>query len=150
MAAPPSSSAIDGELWPNPETDYVLGANGVEVAGERVATNPEANATLVRLDGKPIRLRSNETGVAADGWMIGDAGNPEVPARAAHNQFDVSRGGSGTLQVFLCGSRSVVLTTPKVPWRAEVAIETFVPKQEDPTSSDARALGAQVGFSILP
>ena len=192
----PDLQDVDGELWPNPETDYVLGANGVEVAGERVATNPEANATLVRLDGKPIRLRSNETGVAADGWMIGDAGNPEVPARAAHNQFDVSRGGSGTLQVFLsrqvfcpkgvhlpgvarvrigpivrgadkqpaigrvtgsattyvpaCGSRSVVLTTPKVPWRAEVAIETFVPKQEDPTSSDARALGAQVGFSILP
>ena len=192
----PDLQDVDGELWPNPETDYVLGANGVEVAGEDVATNPEANATLVRLDGNPIRLRSNETGVAADGWMIGDAGNPEVPARAAHNQFDVSRGGSGTLQVFLsrqvfcpkgahlpgvarvrigpivrgpdkqpaigrvtgsattyvpaCGSRTVLLTTPKVPWRAEVSIETFVPKQEDPTSSDARALGAQVGFSILP
>jgi hypothetical protein len=43
-----------------------------------------------------------------------------------------------------------VLTTPKVPWRAEVSIETFVPKQEDPSSSDARALGAQVGFSIQP
>jgi hypothetical protein len=37
-----------------------------------------------------------------------------------------------------------------VPWRAEVSIQTFVPKQEDPSSSDARALGAQVGFSVLP
>jgi hypothetical protein len=192
----PDLQDVDGTLWPNPETDFVLGANGVEVAGENVATNPAANASLVRLDGQPIRLSSNETGVARDGWMIGDAGNPDVPARAAHNQFDVTHGGSGTLQVFLsrqvfcpkgarlpgvarvrigpivrgrdkqpaigrvtgaattyvpaCGSRAVVLTTPKVPWRAEVSIETFVPKQEDPSSSDARALGAQVGFSILP
>jgi hypothetical protein len=192
----PDLQDVDGTLWPDPGTDYVLAANGVEVAGQTVATNPGANASLVRLDGKPIRLSSNETGVAADGWMIGDAGNPEAPARAAHNQFDVARGGSGTLQVFLsrqvfcpkgvhlpgvarvrigpivrgrdkqpaigrvtgsettyvpvCGSRSVLLPTPKVPWRAEVAIETFVPKQEDPRSSDARALGAQVGFSVLP
>jgi hypothetical protein len=192
----PDLQDVDGTLWPDPGTDYVLAANGVEVAGQTVATNPGANASLVRLDGNPIRLSSNETGVAADGWMIGDAGNPETPARAAHNQFDVTRGGSGTLQVFLsrqvfcpkgvhlpgvarvrigpivrgrdkqpaigrvtgsettyvpvCGSRSVLLPTPKVPWRAEVAIETFVPKQEDPRSSDARALGAQVGFSVLP
>jgi hypothetical protein len=192
----PDLQDVDGTLWPNPETDFVLAANGVEVAGETVATNPGANASLVRLDGKPIRLSSNETGVAADGWMIGDAGNPEAPARAAHNQFDVTRRGSGTLQVFLsrqvfcpkgvhlpgvaqvrigpivrgrdkqpaigrvtgsettyvpvCGSRSVLLPTPKVPWRAEVSIQTFVPKQEDPSSSDARALGAQVGFSVLP
>jgi hypothetical protein len=58
--------------------------------------------------------------------------------------------GSETTYVPVCGSRSVLLPTPKVPWRAEVAIETFVPKQEDPRSSDARALGAQVGFSVLP
>jgi hypothetical protein len=71
--------------------------------------------------------------------------------RGADKQPAIGRvTGSATTYVPACGSRSVVLTTPKVPWRAEVAIETFVPKQEDPTSSDARALGAQVGFSILP
>jgi hypothetical protein len=44
-----------------------------------------------------------------------------------------------------------VLPTPAGPWRAEVAIETFVPRDVDPKhSSDARALGAQVGFSIQP
>jgi hypothetical protein len=193
----PDLQDVDGTLWPNPETDFVLAANGVEVAGETVASNPGANASLVRLDGRPIRLRSNETGVSADGWIIGDAGNPEVPARAAHNQFDVTRGGRGTLVVSLsrqvfcpkgvrlpgvarvrigdlvrgsdkqpaigrvtgsettyvpgCGARTVVLPTPDGPWRAEVGIETFVPRKVDPkNSSDARALGAQVDFSVQP
>jgi hypothetical protein len=193
----PDLQDVDGTQWPNPETDFVLAASGVSVAGPVVATNPAANATLVRLDGEPIRLRSNQTGVTADGWMIGDAGDPSVLARAAYNQFDVSGGGSGTLLVFLsravfcpkgvrlngvarvqigpivrgpdkqpaigrvtdsgttyvprCGTRPVYLKTPDVPWRAEVSIETFVPRKVDPErSADARALGAQVGFNVLP
>ena len=193
----PDLQDVDGTLWPNPETMYVVAANGVQVAGPTVATNPAANASVVRLDGKPIRLRSNDTGVAADGWTVGDAGDPTVPARTAHNQFDVSRGGTGNVVVTLsrqvfcpkgvrlpgvarvrvgelvrgpdkqpaigrvtgsetayvpaCGARTVVLPTPDGPWRAEVAIETFVPRQVDPkNSSDARALGAQVGFSVQP
>jgi hypothetical protein len=192
----PDLQSVDGTLWPNPETEYVVGANGVEVAGPVVATNPAANASLVRLDGKPIRLRSNDTGVAADGWMIGLPPDPSV-ARAAHNQFDVSRGGTGNVVVTLsravfcpkgvrlpgvarvrvgdlvrgsdkqpaigrvtgsetayvpgCGTRTVVLPTPDGPWRAEVAIETFVPRDVDPKhSSDARALGAQIGFGVQP
>jgi hypothetical protein len=191
----PDLQDVDGTQWPNPETDFVLAANGVSVAGPVVATNPGANATLVRLDGEPIRLRSNVTGITADGWTVGDAGDPTVPARAAYNQFDVSRGGTGTLVVTLsraifcpkgvrlpgvarvrvgqltrgadkqpaigrvtgsqttyvpgCGSRTVVLRTPDGPWRAEVAIETFVPRKVDPErSSDPRALGAQVGFDV--
>jgi hypothetical protein len=186
---------VDGTQWPNPETDFVLAANGVEVAGETVARNRDE--ALVRLDGKPIRLRANQTGIAADGWTIGDAGDPRVPARAAYNRFDVSQGGTGRLVVSLsravfcprgvklpgvarvrigdlvrgadkqpaigtvtgsqtayvpgCGTRTVVLPTPHGPWRAEVAIETFVPREVDPKhSSDARALGAQVGFRVQP
>jgi len=192
----PDLQSVDGTLWPNPETEFVVGANGVEVAGPVVATSPAANATVVRLDGKPIRLRSNDTGVAADGWMIGLSPDPSV-AHAAHNQFDVSRGGTGNVVVTLsravfcpkgvrlagvarvragdlvrgsdkqpaigrvtgsetayvpgCGTRTVVLPTPDGPWRAEVAIETFVPRDVDPKhSSDARALGAQVGFGVQP
>jgi hypothetical protein len=192
----PDLQSVDGTLWPNPETEYVVGANGVEVAGPVVATNPAANATIVRLDGKPIRLRSNDTGVAADGWMLGLAPDPSV-AHAAHNQFDVSHGGTGNVVVTLsrkvfcpkgvrlagvarvrvgdlvrgsdkqpaigrvtgsetayvpaCGTRTVVLPTPDGPWRAEVAIETFVPRDVDPKhSSDSRALGAQVGFGVQP
>jgi hypothetical protein len=50
-----------------------------------------------------------------------------------------------------CGARTVVLPTPDGPWRAEVEIETFVPRKVDPkNSSDARALGAQVDFSVQP
>ena len=96
----PDLQDVDGTLWPDPHTDFVLASDGVQVVGEEVAANPEANATLVRLDG-PIRLRSNETGIAADGWVVGNAGDPSEPARAAHNQFDVSAGGKGNLVVTL-------------------------------------------------
>ena len=59
--------------------------------------------------------------------------------------------GSETAYVPGCGTRTVVLPTPDGPWRAELAIETFVPQKVDPEhSSDARALGAQVGFGIQP
>ncbi len=191
----PDLQDVDGTQWPDPKTDFVLAANGVSVAGPVVASNAQANATLVRLDGRPIRLRANQTGITADGWSVGDAGDPSVPARAAYNRFDVSHGGTGTLVVTLsraifcpkdvrlpgvarvrigelvrgpdkqpaigrttgsettyvpgCGTRTVVLPTPDGPWRAEVSIETFVPSKVDPKhSSDARALGAQVGFDV--
>jgi hypothetical protein len=191
----PDLQDVHGTQWPNPKTDFVLAANGVSVAGPLVASNPAADATLVRLDGKPIRLRANQTGITADGWAVGDAGDASVPAKAAYNQFDVSHGGTGTLFVTLsraifcpknvrlpgvarvrigplvrgsdkepaighvtgsetayvpgCGTRTVVLRTPDGPWRAEVSIETFVPKDVDPKhSTDPRALGAQVGFDV--
>ena len=96
----PDLQDVDGTLWPEPETDYVLAANGVEVVGEEVASNPAANASLVRLDG-PIRLRSNQTGVAADGWAIGDAGDETVLARAAYNRFESTDDGAGTAIVTL-------------------------------------------------
>jgi hypothetical protein len=193
----PDLQDVDGTLWPDPHTDFVLASDGVQVVGEEVAANPEANATLVRLDG-PIRLRSNETGIAADGWVVGDAGDPSEPARAAHNQFDVAQGGKGTLVVTLsretfcpsgvglpgvarvrigelgrgsdkqpaiaretgrdtvyvpvCAKRDVVLPTPDGPWRAEVAIDTFVPAEVDPerSGSERRALGARVTFDVRP
>lgn len=96
----PDLQGADGELWPAPGTDFVLAANGVEVVGPEVAVNVAAGATLVRLDG-PIRLRSNRTGIAGDGWSVGDASDPLAPARAAYNRFDVSAGGTGTAIVTL-------------------------------------------------
>jgi uncharacterized membrane protein (DUF485 family) len=96
----PDLQDVDGTLWPDPETDYVLATNGVEVVGPEVARNDAANATLVRLDG-PIRLRANRTGIAADGWTQGVTGDPTGPARAAYNRFDVSDGGLGTAVVRL-------------------------------------------------
>ena len=74
----PDLQDVDGTLWPDPETDYVLATNGVEVVGPEVARNDAANATLVRLDG-PIRLRANRTGIAADGWTQGVTGDPTFP-----------------------------------------------------------------------
>ena len=78
-ALTPDLEDVDGTLWPSPETDYVLASGGVEVVGPVVAQN--AGSALVRLDGEPIRLRSNQTGIAADGWALGDPGDPSVPAR---------------------------------------------------------------------
>jgi hypothetical protein len=89
-----------GTLSPDPSTDYVLAANGVQVVGDEVASNPDAAASLVRLDG-PIRLRANTTGVEADGWIVGRAAEVPEPARAAYNRFDVSEGGTGTAVVTL-------------------------------------------------
>ncbi len=188
---------VDGTLFPDPKTDFVLATNGVRVVGEEVAENEAANATLVRLDG-PIRLKSNATGIAADGWAVGFSPDPTV-ARAAFNRFDVAEGGTGRLLVNLsretfcpsggrrlpgraqvrigeigrgadkqpailretavettyvpvCGVRPVVVPTPDGPWRAEVAIETFVPAEVDPNGSagERRALGARVSFDLLP
>ncbi len=192
----PDLQNVDGTLWPNPRTDFVLTSGGVEVVGEQVATN--AGSSLVRLDGEPIRLSSNETGIAGDGWILGDPGNPDVPARAAYNRFDVSGGGTGTAVVTLsrqtfcpagvrlpgnalvrigvlgrgkdkqpaivrqtgseslyvpaCAERTVALPTPGVPWRVEVATQTFVPAKIDPkgSGSERRALGARVSFDVLP
>jgi hypothetical protein len=192
----PDLENIDGTLWPDPKTDFVLAANGVDVVGQEVATNPAANAALVRLAG-PIRLRANTTGITADGWSIDDADADEL-AHAAYNRFDVRAGGTGTAIVMLsretfcpkgvdlpgvararigllgrgadkqpaivretasdttyvpgCGSRPIVLRTPQEPWRIEVEIETFVPAKIDPFHSggERRALGAQVGFRVVP
>ena len=192
----PDLQDVDGTLWPNPETDFVLASGGVEVVGEQVASN--AGSSLVRLDGKPIRLSSNTTGIAGDGWILGDPGDPAVQARAAYNRFDVSEGGTGTAVVTLsrqtfcpagvrlpgdavvrigvlgrgsdkqpaivrqtasesvyvpaCAVRTVALQTPKVPWRVEVATDTFVPAKVDPkgSSGERRALGARVSFDVVP
>jgi len=109
----PDLQDVDGTLWPNPRTDFVLASGGVEVVGDEVAANE--GSTLVRLDGRPIRLRANTTGIAGDGWIIGDPSDPSVPARAAYNRFDVSGGGTGTAVVTLsretfgCGSGGVRL-----------------------------------------
>jgi hypothetical protein len=94
----PDLQDADGTLWPNPRTDFVLASGGVEVVGDEVAANQ--GSTLVRVDGRPIRLRSNTTGIAGDGWMVGLPPDPSV-AHAAYNRFDVSGGGTGSAVVTL-------------------------------------------------
>lgn len=115
----PDLQDVDGTLWPNPRTDFVLASGGVEVVGEQVAGN--AGSSLVRLDGRPIRLGSNTTGIAGDGWILGDPSNPAVPARAAYNRFDVSRGGTGTAVVTL-SRRTFCPTGVRLPGDAVVRI----------------------------
>ncbi len=46
---------------------------------------------------------------------------------------------------------AVLLQVPSVPWRVEVRIApTFVPRELDPNSPDARQLGARVTFEFVP
>lgn len=54
--------------------------------------------------------------------------------------------------VHACESITLPLAAPNVPWRVEVTIEpTFVPRELDPSRSDARELGAvfEAGFRPL-
>lgn len=60
--------------------------------------------------------------------------------------------GSASLYLPACTERTVALRTPDVPWRVEVAAQTFVPAQVDPKGSagERRALGARVSFDVVP
>ncbi len=78
----------------------MLALNGVEVAGDEVGRSPDGSDALVRLNG-PIRLRSNVTGISADGWMVGDPGDERRTAEAAYNRFDVGGDGPGRAVVTL-------------------------------------------------
>ena len=194
----PDLQDVDGTLWPNPRDRLrPRERRASRSSGSRSRRTP--GSTLVRLDGKPIRLRSNTTGIAGDGWILGDPGDPDVPARAAYNRFDVSDGGTGTAVVTLSretfcpegvrlpgdrrradrrssdaartsSPRSCARPPPRrstsrpaargrsrsrrptVPWRVEVAIQTFVPAKVDPKGSagERRALGARVSFDVVP
>ncbi|MDQ3672149.1 MAG: hypothetical protein M3364_06900 [Actinomycetota bacterium] len=53
--------------------------------------------------------------------------------------------------VHACKTTPLVLAAPRVPWRVEVTIEpTFVPRELDPSRSDARELGAVFDVSFQP
>lgn len=57
-----------------------------------------------------------------------------------------------TRVVHACKSITLLLGAPREPWRVEVTIEpTFVPRELDPSRSDARQLGAvlQAGFRSI-
>jgi hypothetical protein len=58
--------------------------------------------------------------------------------------------GREVVYVPACGSRTLSFPAPDAPWRAEVEIQTFVPKEVDPTKSDGRQLGAVVSFGFVP
>ena len=73
--------------------------------------------------------------------------------RGADKQPAIAREtGSDIVYVPGCAVRTVVLPTPDCgPWRAEVAIDTFVPAEIDLGSgSERRAAGARVSFDVAP
>ena len=76
---------------PDPETDYVLATNGVEVVGRRSSREPggERHARPARRpDPAPVE-RDGDRGGRLDARR--SPSDETVPARAAYNRFDVSR-----------------------------------------------------------
>ena len=71
------------------------------------------------------------------------------------NKFDQPGIGTVTasrvVPVVACQPNQVLLRVPDVPWRVEVKIApTFVARELDPNSPDARQLGARVTFEFVP
>jgi hypothetical protein len=63
----PNLGAPDGTIDPDPEVDWVVTSNGVEVVGTQVG-EMRGGFTLIRA-AQPVRLRSAQNGVFPDGWM---------------------------------------------------------------------------------
>lgn len=63
----PDLGAPDGTLSPDPEVNWVVTGNGVEVVGERIG-EPRGNMTLFHVT-PPVRFRYAQNGVSTDGWM---------------------------------------------------------------------------------
>lgn len=106
----PDLVSPQGDLWPDPETDYALAVNGVRLQGEVVEELPDDLTRLYRLDG-PFRIAENQTGVFGDGWM-GET--------AAYNRFAVADDGPGFARVTL--SREAFCTDVPVPSRMTIRI----------------------------
>jgi hypothetical protein len=87
----PDLAETDGTIAPNPEADYVLAVNGVEVNAPAVVRR--GRDVLYRVDGHPIKLSAALTGVESDGWMIGRSEDPV--ARASYTRYDISNDGTG-------------------------------------------------------
>ena len=114
----PDLEAANGTLTPNPETEYALAVNGVELQAPEVAR--KGTTILYRLDGKPIKLAAAVTGRESDGWLIGR--NGEKVAKGSYTRYDVSRDGSGYVTVYL--SRNGWCPSPPRATNATVRIGT--------------------------
>ena len=63
----PDLGAPDGTLSPDPQVNWVVTGNGVEVVGERIG-EPRGGMTLFSVT-PPVRFRYAQNGVSTDGWM---------------------------------------------------------------------------------
>ncbi|HEX4745791.1 MAG TPA: hypothetical protein VFU99_02815, partial [Gaiellaceae bacterium] len=114
----PDLDATNGTLTPNPEAEYALAVNGVQLQAPIVAQRKDA--VLYRLDGRPLQLREALIGLENDGWMVGSSEDPV--ARASYTRYDVSDDGPGFAYVQL--SRLGWCPKPELrrPGRATVRI----------------------------
>ena len=88
--------------------------------------------------GKDVRSRVN---VRVGPVGRTSEGQPEIE--------DVTSSANGIIHS--CQTKSFLLPTPPLPWRAEVTIDpTFSPAALDPSLGDARQLGAVPGFTYIP
>jgi hypothetical protein len=83
----PDLKAQNGTLTPNPQMQYALALNGIELNAPLVTQM--RNDRLYRLDGKPLRLAAAITGQESDGWVVGTTEHPKV-AQASYTRYAVS------------------------------------------------------------
>lgn len=114
----PDVASPDGTLSREPETDYALVLNGVELQAEvveRVGTS-----VLYRLDG-PLKLAYSQAGVYPDGWM---------GPTAAYNRFEVAEGKHGLATVTV--SRKAFCTDRFIPGGVLIRLGPLVIRDGQP------------------
>jgi hypothetical protein len=170
--------SVDGRMFPDPGTDYVLTSGGVTVRGTMVDSRP---GLLLQRITHPWRLVESLSGRSGDGWIGTDAqyarlgtGRGTVTVSASRAGFCAQsapktnvtiRIGTAALneqQKPVLGrtlvTRHRILANcdewaEKLPVRAPFVVTVHVSPTVRPSdygASDVRELGAQVGWSFTP
>jgi hypothetical protein len=174
----PDVKSVDGRMWPDPGTDYVLTSGGVTVQGTPVDSRP--GLALQRIT-HPWHLVDALSGRSGDGWigaaaqyarlgsgrgtLIVSASRAGFCTQAAPKTNVTIRLGTAALSEqqkpvlgrTLLTRRRVLANCDQwaetLPARAPFVVTVHVSPTVRPSdygASDARDLGAQVGWSFTP
>jgi hypothetical protein len=92
----PDLHKTNGTLFPDPHYPYVVADPGIEIVGQRVATQTHRAAgslqkwTLYRV-AEPLRLRGAVVGVQSDGWS--------GPNDSSYTRYSTSGGRAGSIRI---------------------------------------------------
>ncbi len=125
----PDLGDTNGALSPQPDVEWVVTGNGIEVVGERVG-EPQGGMTLFRVE-PPVRFRYAQLGVSTDGWM---------GAHASYAQYAPDEGSSrGFARVTLSreGACSTAIPTADVV----VRVGSVVVQDKQPALGEVTDVG---------
>ncbi len=129
-----TTTGVSGDGWMGEEASYTrYGVAGDPKGFVLVSLSREA-ACFPQLE--PVRVSARVGPVVVD-----KNDQPAIGETTATREDDLPA----------CKATGLLLPVPKGPWRVEVsAADTFVPRDLDSNSPDARALGAKVTFGLVP